>query len=186
MKRECTDPATLAIFEEVKERAKELYPHYFVDSSYTLYVTDSKSDLGFCITKRLVNYQALQHATNRPKRYIVEIMISKYIIGTPCLRRTIVHEFGHAVTDNSLHDQKWQRRANKIGEKWGITVSEIASHEDSQIFKANLPQPKYVIVCPNCGNTAYRYRRSKIVSNPDRYLCAKCKSKIKVMINDGK
>ncbi|MGN0789282.1 MAG: SprT-like domain-containing protein [Christensenellales bacterium] len=185
MKKICTDPNALTIFEEVKVRAQELYPHYFVDSSFTLYVTDSMKRLGFCITKRLVNYHPTQLTTNRPKRYIVEIMISKYILDTPLLRSTIVHEMGHAVTNNSLHDQKWQTRGNKIGEKWGITVREFVSQEEYRLVAINFPKPKYVIMCQNCDVTAYRHRRSKLIDHPELYRCPKCGGDIKVSFNDN-
>ena len=186
MKKICTDPQALAIFEEVKARAQELYPHYFVDSSFTLYVTDSTRQFGFCITKRLVNYRPSPHETNRPKRYIVEIMISKYILNTPFLRKTLVHEMGHAMTDNSLHDQKWQTRGNKIGEKWGITVQEFVSQEEYNLIAVNFPKPKYVIECQNCDVTAYRHRRSKLVAHPELFRCPKCGGDIKVTVNNKK
>lgn len=66
------------------------------------------------------------------------------------VRNTILHEIAHALTPGHGHDRVWQRKAREIGCDGNRTYSTAAE---------NLPEPKWVGVCPN-GHTAKRHRRS--------------------------
>ncbi|MGN0796717.1 MAG: hypothetical protein ACI4M5_00770 [Christensenellales bacterium] len=181
MKTVYTNPETLAIFEEVKEQAKELFPEYFANYTITLVVRETRRQLGCCA---FLNHASNNNSGDTPRR--AEISISKYLTEEEYIRRVLVHEFGHFVTPGQRHTATWKARADKIGEKWGIVCHTKATFEETIAFEmskkqynlANEPRPKYMLVCQQCGNAIFRTRLSKSVRRPDKYKCGRCGGKI--------
>ena len=46
--KDCEDQKILAIFNEIKDEAKRLYPQYFESTVYKFYIDSSTSHLGRC------------------------------------------------------------------------------------------------------------------------------------------
>lgn len=182
MKTVCTNPTILAIFDEVKARAKELYPEHFENYTITLVVRETRRQLGSCT---FLNYASNnKNAGCSPLR--AEISISKYLRDEEYVRRVLVHEFGHFVAPNQHHSAIWKMRADKIGAKWGIVCHTKATYEEFFAFRLGqafyqeekTPTPKYMLVCQQCGNVIYRSRLSKSVRRPDKYKCGRCGGKL--------
>lgn len=186
MKSVCTDPKIIAIFEEVKARAQELYPQQFDDCNIDFVIRETRKQLGSCrlsIGKATVKDAPAKHRS-------AEIAISKYLVGEDAIRKVLVHELGHFVAPDHYHSAIWKERADKIGKKWGIICHTRASLQESLSFRANQPTPKanptattYVLVCQQCGQILVRQRRSKLVKYPKRFRCGKCGGSFKLLPN---
>lgn len=186
MKRLCTDLKIIAIFEEVKARAQELYPQQFNDCTIDLVVRETRKQLGSCT----LSMQNSPTKAASAKHRTAEIAISKYLVGEEAIRKVLIHELGHFVAPDHHHSAIWKERADKIGEKWGIVCHTRASLQESLSFRANLPAPKinptapnYVLVCQQCGQIIVRHRRSKLVKHPNRFRCGKCGGSFKLLTN---
>ncbi|MFB9807488.1 SprT-like domain-containing protein [Haladaptatus pallidirubidus] len=75
------------------------------------------------------------------------------------------HEFGKA--DHGATFTRWTDRLN--------------TSQHCERFTT----PKWWLVCENCGGRIARYRRSKIVRNPEQYSCGECGGSIHVEEDDG-
>lgn len=63
-----------------------------------------------------------------------------------------VHEFG-----KSDHGVRFRARAEEL---------------DAEIHCKMFKEPKYWLICDDCGERTPRYKRSKTVKHPDRYSCS--------------
>lgn len=182
--KDVTDARILKIWEEVKEEAKWLYPKYFEYCEPELYHDSSYSHLGYC----------WQSWANPSERNIDKIRHTRCIITLStncgqdydCIRKVLCHELGHFVAPKEHHGYLWKARADKIGKRWGYeasrltdnkTFNDAASHARAE--REAHSEYKYRLYCPACG-TDWKYKSNcKAVQMPERYICSKCKSKLK-------
>lgn len=172
------------IYQEVEAEAEYLYPQYFETCRPELYHNSSCRSLGRCV-------QSFQNPKERNVNKIRTnkcfILLSEHL-GTDYdeIRSVLCHEFGHFVAPRENHGYLWKVRADKIGERWGIKASRLSGNEDfitttREILKEkrNHTQYKYRLYCPECG-AQWRYKTNcQAVQKPERYQCAKCKTKLK-------
>lgn len=87
------------------------------------------------------------------------------------VRNTILHEIAHALDMKeqhlngwpkgwSAHGPSWKRRAIKVG------ANPTACYTSNEV---NAVEPKYWLVCPNCGDKRPRYRKTNTA-----FSCASC------------
>jgi predicted SprT family Zn-dependent metalloprotease len=76
------------------------------------------------------------------------------------VRDTILHEIAHALNPRQGHNKNWKRTAVEIGCK------PERCYKTSEV---KMPEKyTYTYVCPNCGNTITRYRKTYILA------CKRC------------
>lgn len=178
--KECEDKKIVQVYEEVKAEAQRLYPEYFENCVYELYIDGSTKHLGQCQYEynksTIYNKYGYKNHFGFLRNSKVVILLSKYVDADHA-RNTLVHEFGHAVTPSEGHSSSWLNRANKIGAKWGETCNRLAEGEDLESFRENKPERKYkyAIECPQCGRQWKYQRLCYAVEHPSRYRCSVCK-----------
>ena len=184
--KDCKDQKILAIFKEVSEEAKRLYPSYF-NINVEFYRDSLTTSLGHCSGELDENTIYSKFGWENHFQFIrwkrAAIVISKYVTKPEMIRATLVHEFGHFVTPKEKHSQYWLTRANKIGEKWGIKCNRLADTEESKAFNENIPtkQPGvgYEVVCSGCGRIVHRQKMCNIIKHPELWKCGVCGSHFK-------
>ena len=108
------------------------------------------------------------------------IKISKVVLADDVpvafTKKVIIHEILHCCEGAFNHGEKWKRLAETVNKKLGYNISryydpsEVRCIENEQRKKA-----KYIFRCTGCGQTVYRYRRSKSADNfCSLYRCSKC------------
>jgi predicted SprT family Zn-dependent metalloprotease len=182
--KDITDQRILDMWTEVKEEARHLYPQYFQNCEPELYQDDSYSHLGRCSWS----------LANPSERNIDKVKYTRCIITISSMlgqdydeiRDTLCHELGHFVAPRENHSYLWKARSNKIGQRWGISVSRTSNNETfTQAAKkikeeVNVRNPyKYRVFCPECG-VEWKYKTNcQIVKYPWLYRCHKCKIDLK-------
>lgn len=86
---------------------------------------------------------------------------------------TIRHELIHVHLLNEAEDPSH-------GDAFGRLASQLDTHVNCQRFA----EPNYWVRCVDCGSELARYRRSKLVDQPDRYACGDCGGPLVVEEND--
>ena len=188
--KDVTDPKIWAIWSEVYDEARSLYPRYFEDCEPELYQDNSYRHLGYC-------WQAFRNAREmnvdkvRATRCII-LLSQRLGQDYDEIRSVLCHEFGHFVSPKEDHGYLWKVRADKIGSRWGIEASRLS---DNEAFKESARQAreernarsvyKYRVFCPECG-AEWKYKTNcQIVKYPQLYTCHKCKIDLKSEKIDG-
>lgn len=160
------------------ERIKRLYNEviaeakrkgYFSDGAIPdLYERESIRFLGRCVRKETFN-GFLDCAI------VLNSAIFKY--SDFQILDTIIHEVGHALTPGEHHSERWKRISDKIGERWGITVSRLCADEqinkellETKKEKRERTEYKYELFCPICGKVLRQYKSlCDAVKNPEQW-----------------
>ena len=86
---------------------------------------------------------------------------------------TVRHELAHAhliaEADDPSHGQRFRRLANRL---------------DTHVHCERFADPEWWVTCRDCGHRLARYRRSKLVDNPDQYRCGECGGRLAVSRNN--
>jgi predicted SprT family Zn-dependent metalloprotease len=98
-----------------------------------------------------------------------EIAVAKRVVdaGIKVLENTIYHELLHTCPNCMNHGETWKRWASLVNRKLGLKISRCSDGKD-------LPpvvQP-YKVACVNCNQVIGRSKRTKLITNPERYRCA--------------
>lgn len=183
--KDCKDQKILAIYTEVYNEAKRLYPGYF-GADLKFYIDNSTRHLGRCEGRYDRNTIYSQYGSKNHFEFLrwekAVILLSKYVTDPESVRKTLVHEFGHFVTPSENHSSYWLTRANKIGEKWGIKCSRLADEDEAKSFNKNVgaaPLRKYFVVCSGCGRVVTRQRMCSIIEHPENWKCGACGARFK-------
>jgi len=101
----------------------------------------------------------------KPRKKVLDV--SAWLVRKNGFRRienTILHEIAHAIEYNEYgktdHGPRWQRIARAIG----CDGKRCFTSDNTE-----LPEPKYYLVCPNCGKKSRRHRKPKA-----SYACGTC------------
>lgn len=113
--------------------------------------------------------------------YVIEIS-SKLLderTSEQTLIETIIHEQLHTCYGCMKHTGRWKMYAQKVNSAYRFNVKRVAGEES--IPESMLPKPKYIIKCTGCGLEIHRQRQSELVKNPNRFRCAKCGGKLRLL-----
>lgn len=101
------------------------------------------------------------------------------------LKTTVYHELLHTVPHGMSHKKTWLQFARKVNQATGLNIKPRFPASEKGIVPdyVNDPSVKFLCVCENCGAEIVRYRKCAFVQRVDRYHCANCKGKFKVVIN---
>lgn len=86
---------------------------------------------------------------------------------------TIRHELVHAHLLNSRGDSSH-----------GEAFERLAEELDTSVHCKRFTTPKYWVVCDNCETQIARYRRSKLVTQPESYRCGSCGRSLRSVRNN--
>lgn len=128
----------------------------------------AKRRLGCC--KKVLDQGKIQYEIEIAK--MMEVMTDRQI------KEVIHHELLHTCKGCMNHGQKWKSLAAKVNKNYGYhieTTAKILGNEEQKEKRF-----KYEIRCTKCGNTGYRMKKSKVVSQPENYRCSKCGGKLAV------
>jgi predicted SprT family Zn-dependent metalloprotease len=92
--------------------------------------------------------------------------------GWPAVAATVRHELIHVHLLNEADDPSH-------GDRFEALAAELDTHTHCDLFA----EPKWWVVCSDCGTRWARYRRSKLVDQPDRYACGDCSGDLSVQEN---
>lgn len=93
--------------------------------------------------------------------------------GWEAMAATIRHELAHAhllvEADDASH---------------GAAFRELAAELDTHVHCDRFTEPKWWVVCTDCEIRLARYRRSKLVEQPEQYRCGDCGGAFRVRRNE--
>lgn len=112
----------------------------------------------------------------RQKNGEFRIVISSFVIssGEDEVRNVIAHEILHTCYKCANHGKLWKAYADRLGRAMGQKIERTGSCSEAESIKQNAP---YILVCQNCGREFYRFRKSRLVTCPEKYRCV-CGGKI--------
>lgn len=109
-------------------------------------------------------------------------------------RKILIHELLHTDLNHDSYSNNYGYTSNLYKDKLSIEImkrvgfkpptdhelnywrNEKLKEGYKEIYKGN----SYVVICPKCNINIYRSRKSKLITNIDRYRCSKCKGKLEV------
>lgn len=96
------------------------------------------------------------------------------------IMNVLVHEILHTVKYCMNHGAIWTINAKIMNMEFGYDISTTTSYSQLGIKS---PKAKYTIKCKGCGLVDYRYRKSKVITNINKYKCKTCKSSLLLTTN---
>jgi SprT-like protein len=94
--------------------------------------------------------------------------------GWEAVAEMVRHELIHVHLLNEADDPSH-------GERFEMLAAELDTHVRCDLFA----DPKWWVVCRDCGARLARYRRSKVVESPEQYECGTCSGPLSVSRNEG-
>lgn len=106
------------------------------------------------------------------------IRVSRHLADDAQVRDTARHELAHQAAwdlhGHLGHGPVWRMWARYIG---CAPVACSAAGIDPDVVRS---RERYAIECGSCGWRTTRQRRSKLVAKPWRFLCARCRGRLRV------
>ena len=97
------------------------------------------------------------------------------------LKTIILHELLHTCPGCMNHGVRWKKAVMQVNTKLGYDISSTADYSKLGLVPAGERAPyRYKVTCCKCGQSMYRYNRSKLVQRPWLYRCANCGGKLTV------
>jgi predicted SprT family Zn-dependent metalloprotease len=150
--------------------AAKLYSREIVDE-YDLNV--SVTDLDWEVSKRAKRRAGVVYHRNYQPTSIKltwDYFIKK---GWQAMASTIRHEIIHVHLLNDHNDPSHGRAFRRLAEELNTKVH-------CELFK----NPKWWVICERCDDRIPRYKKSKLVTHPNRYKCKKCGGNLFIDEND--
>ena len=100
------------------------------------------------------------------------------------LKDTLYHELLHTVPGAMSHGSTWLSLAQRVNQATGLRIkrSTPASEKGVNQDYVHDLSVKFLCVCENCGAQIVRYRQCDLMRRTNRYRCAACGGKFKVII----
>lgn len=101
------------------------------------------------------------------------------------VKNVIAHELLHTVQGCYGHKGKWKMLAEYVTRSLPqYMIKTTDSPENIGVIIEQKPKEiRYTVVCKKCGIRIGRTRKSKLITHPERYRCAKCGGKFTVINN---
>lgn len=90
-------------------------------------------------------------------------------------------EFAGVVRHELVHAYEFQTRGRS---DHGPAFRRLARRVDAPHRCRRFTPPKFWVTCTDCGDRLARYRRSKLVTHPERYRCGGCGGSLVVERNE--
>lgn len=91
------------------------------------------------------------------------------------LMNMLVHEVLHTVPNCFDHGKSWKSAAELANKTFGYNISRLSNFKMNGMSESQKEvMYKYIIVCEDCGNELRRQRKSKLVTNVEKYTCGAC------------
>jgi SprT-like protein len=129
----------------------------------------SVSDLEWTVSEHAKRHAgAVKHRAGNPQS-VVLTWAQFAERGWSAAAATIRHELIHAHLLNETGDPSH-----------GDRFRELARRLDTNVRCELFARPDWWVVCEGCGSRLARYRRSKLVSEPEAYACSDCAGDLRV------
>lgn len=116
---------------------------------------------------------ALEHRDDEPRT--IKLAWRQFeTAGWSATAETVRHELLHAHLINEESDSSH-----------GEAFRSLAKELETGVHCDRFAKPKWWIRCVDCGARLARYRRSKLVSNPEQYQCGECGGTLRVERNES-
>ena len=125
-----------------------------------------KTSWGLC-RKRVINGE---------KVFVIELNRYLFDGSDEAVMNTLLHELIHTCYNSFNHGKTWQRYAAKVNTKYGYHIKRTENCEANEVEPQKIF--KYFVKCKKCGNLIGKTRLCKVITNPERYRCAKCKGEL--------
>ena len=109
-----------------------------------------------------------------------EITISEYHLDNPkkAVMETLVHEVLHTTEDTRAHCNRWKEYVAMMNKKYGYNISRCGSSKNGCTLPKSKEEVRYIIKCTNCGKEYKRKRKSKAITQTERYRCGICRGRL--------
>lgn len=104
------------------------------------------------------------------KHFSIEIGSALLTSDEKTIKGVLAHEILHTCDKCNNHGSQWKKYAHILNETYGYNIKRTAEIKPAKY--------KYKIYCKRCGQTVYRYRKTKVITNINDYRC-KCGGKLK-------
>lgn len=110
-------------------------------------------------------------------RYVIEIAAALLDERTneAELKNTLLHELLHTCRGCMKHTGKWKQLAERVNATYGMQIQRTAAKDAVWLPEELRAQPKYRVMCKNCGTVYERFRMTEFVRHPEKYRCGKCR-----------
>lgn len=146
--------------------AAKLYAREVVDE-HDLSV--SVGDLEWGVSKRAKRRAGVvKHTDGEPQELLLtwdHFLEHGWTAAAATVRHELVHVHLLNEADDPSHGEAFERLADRL---------------DAPRHCERFTEPSYWVCCTDCDNRIARYRRSKLVKQPDQYHCAACGGDLRV------
>ena len=87
-----------------------------------------------------------------------------------CLE-VLAHELLHTCRGCRDHGERWREYAGRMNRAYGYDIRRVTTN--ASLGVQGIREPKYILVCRECGGEFPRFRASELTRHPERYRC-KC------------
>lgn len=138
------------------------------------------------ITNFTVNTRARRWGQCRKENGLYSITVSATLLDERndenCLLNTLIHELLHTCPGCLNHGSAWRHYAARVEAAYGLHICRVASAEEKGITVDLRPvrshEKRYAIRCEHCGQIIRREKKSKVITNYNRYRCGICGGKL--------
>lgn len=96
------------------------------------------------------------------------------------IKNIMAHELLHTCRGCYNHGIRWKAYAERMNQAYGYNITTTTSYEQMGLEKPEKKiQYKYLVQCRKCGKQIYRQKKSKLITNTNRYRCT-CGGKLMV------
>lgn len=152
-----------------------------VDSLLQQVIAQAKR-LGIPVSERILPHVLInKRATGRfgacfanKRTGVFQIELSDILLraSEDACRQTLAHEVLHTCYGCQNHKKRWNRYAEMMNEAYGYQISRTDTPERLGVESKRVV--RYMVACDNCGAEIPRARKSRVISHPEDYRCAKC------------
>ena len=88
------------------------------------------------------------------------------------LKSILAHELLHTCPGCYNHGVKWKTYADIMNQMYGYDIRTTSTYEELGLTAPQKNREiKYVVICQNCGKKFYRQKKSKLITNVNKYRC---------------
>lgn len=137
------------------------------------------------INRRAMGRFGACFANRREGTFLIEISDVLLTAEKKACCQTLAHEVLHTCYGCQNHKKRWHHYAQLMNEAYGYRIERTDSPERLGVARKDVV--RYLVRCTACGVKIPRARRSRLVTHPEEYRCAKCGGYLEVQLpEDGR